>query len=160
MRSNISTVDSRSNPAICERSKKKASARSGSRWPARQGTRSIARGRTTAMFLSGFRTIRKRGRSQGRVDKDAWTVAWQRQDYSPEKMREEAAIEMRLLRAAVESYATAFRANPGNYYAGINALTLMHLPPSHRRHALRRAGRDHGGARCDSRPPGPPEARQ
>jgi tetratricopeptide (TPR) repeat protein len=64
---------------------------------------------------------------QGRVDKDAWTIAWQRQEYSPEKMREEAAYEDALLRAAIESYATAFRANPGHYYAGINALTLMHL---------------------------------
>jgi len=64
---------------------------------------------------------------QGRVDKDAWTGAWQRKEYSPEKMREEAAYEDALLRAAIESYATAFRANPGHYYSGINALTLMHL---------------------------------
>ena len=64
---------------------------------------------------------------QGRVDKDAWTGAWERTEYSPEKMREEAAYEDALLRAAVESYATAFRANPGHYYSGINALTLMHL---------------------------------
>jgi len=63
----------------------------------------------------------------GRVDKDAWVSAWLRPDNTPEQMKEEAAYEDALLRAAIESYATAYRRFPGHYYSGINALTLMHL---------------------------------
>ena len=42
-------------------------------------------------------------------------------------MRDEAAYQDALLRAAIDSYSGGFRANPGHYYSGINALTLMHL---------------------------------
>jgi len=63
----------------------------------------------------------------GRVDKDAWTAAWRQEGRTPEQMREDAAYEDALLRAAIDSYATGYRANPGHYYSGINALTLMHL---------------------------------
>ena len=42
-------------------------------------------------------------------------------------MRDDAAYEDALLRAAIDSYAKGYRANPGHYYSGINALTLMHL---------------------------------
>lgn len=63
----------------------------------------------------------------GRVDKDAWTAAWNRPGQTPEQKRADAAYEDALLRAAIDSYATAYRANPGHYYSGINALTLMHL---------------------------------
>jgi tetratricopeptide (TPR) repeat protein len=63
----------------------------------------------------------------GRVDKDAWTAAWDRANQTKEQKREEAAYEDALLRAAIESYTRAFRANPGHYYSGINTLTLMHL---------------------------------
>jgi tetratricopeptide (TPR) repeat protein len=63
----------------------------------------------------------------GRVDKDAWTAAWRQPGRTPEQMREDAAYEDALLRAAIESYATGYRANPVHYYSGINALTLMHL---------------------------------
>jgi len=63
----------------------------------------------------------------GRVDKDAWTAAWRAPGNTPEQMREEAADEDALLRAAIESYAQASRRNPGHYYSGINALTLMYL---------------------------------
>jgi tetratricopeptide (TPR) repeat protein len=63
----------------------------------------------------------------GRVDKDAWTSAWRQADRTPEQMRADAAYEDALLRAAIESYAKAYRASPGHYYSGINALTLMHL---------------------------------
>lgn len=63
----------------------------------------------------------------GRVDKDAWVAAWRQPDKTAEQRRTEAADEDALLRAAIESYATAYRRNPNHYYSGINALTLMHL---------------------------------
>jgi tetratricopeptide (TPR) repeat protein len=63
----------------------------------------------------------------GRVDKDAWVAAWRRPGNTPTQMRDEAAYEDALLRAAIDSYTTSYRSNPGHYYSGINALTLMHL---------------------------------
>jgi tetratricopeptide (TPR) repeat protein len=63
----------------------------------------------------------------GRVDKDAWTTAWHQSGFTAEQMRVEAAYEDSLLHAAIDSYATGYRHNPGHYYSGINALTLMHL---------------------------------
>jgi tetratricopeptide (TPR) repeat protein len=63
----------------------------------------------------------------GRVDKDAWTIAWRRSEGTPEQMREDATYEDALLRAAIDSYAKAYTAKPSHYYSGINALTLMHL---------------------------------
>lgn len=63
----------------------------------------------------------------GRVDKDAWVDAWHRDGYTQEQMRVEAIEEDALLRAAITSYADAFKASPGHYYSGINAVTLMHL---------------------------------
>ncbi len=63
----------------------------------------------------------------GRVDKDAWVAAWRQPGKTLEQMRDEAAYEDALLRAAIASYATGYRRNPSHYYSGINALTLMHL---------------------------------
>jgi hypothetical protein len=63
----------------------------------------------------------------GRVDKDAWIEAWRRPGKTTEQMREDAAYEDALLRAAIDGYARSYRGNPGHYYSGINALTLMHL---------------------------------
>lgn len=63
----------------------------------------------------------------GRVDKDAWIAAWRRPGVAPDEARAEAALESALLRAAIDSYQQGFRSNPAHYYAGINALTLMHL---------------------------------
>jgi tetratricopeptide (TPR) repeat protein len=63
----------------------------------------------------------------GRVDKDAWIAAWRQPGKTPEQMRDEAAYENALLRAAIDSYAKGYRRNPSHYYSGINALTLMHL---------------------------------
>ncbi|WP_236101967.1 tetratricopeptide repeat-containing protein [Methylotetracoccus oryzae] len=62
-----------------------------------------------------------------RVDKDAWTVAWHRTGSTAEQMREDAAYEDALLRAAIDSYAKAYRVSPSHYYSGTNALSLMHL---------------------------------
>jgi tetratricopeptide (TPR) repeat protein len=61
----------------------------------------------------------------GRVDKDAWTAAWEAA--APADKRTEAAYEAALLRGAIESYTNAFRTDPSHYHSGINALTLMHL---------------------------------
>ncbi|HEX7153388.1 MAG TPA: TRAFs-binding domain-containing protein [Thermoanaerobaculia bacterium] len=63
----------------------------------------------------------------GRIDKDAWTQSWSRDGLTPAQKRQEATYEDALLRAAIDSYTTAYRFNPGHYYSGINALTLMHL---------------------------------
>ena len=63
----------------------------------------------------------------GRVDKDAWIAAWDREGLTPAQKREEAAYEDALLRAAIDSYANGYQRNPGHYYSGINALTLMHV---------------------------------
>src|SRR6266702_793605 len=63
----------------------------------------------------------------GRVDKDAWKDSWRQCGFSPEQMREEAAYEDSMLRAAISSYSKGYCRHPGHYYSGINALTLMHL---------------------------------
>jgi len=63
----------------------------------------------------------------GRVDKDAWVEAWHRPGKTVQEMRDDAAYYDALLRTAIDSYAKGYRANPGHYYSGINALTLMHL---------------------------------
>jgi tetratricopeptide (TPR) repeat protein len=63
----------------------------------------------------------------GRVDKDAWTTAWRQAGSTPKQMQKEARYEDALLRAAIVSYAKGYRTNPGHYYAGINALALMHV---------------------------------
>ncbi len=63
----------------------------------------------------------------GRLDKDAWVEAWNRDGSTPEQKRSDAGYEDALLLTAIESYVTAFRAAPGHYYSGINALTLIHL---------------------------------
>lgn len=63
----------------------------------------------------------------GRVDKDAWVDTWRQPGRTPEQMREDAAYEDALLRAAIDSYVRAYRSNPNHYYSGINALALMHL---------------------------------
>lgn len=63
----------------------------------------------------------------GRVDKVAWIASWFQPGNSIAQWREEAAYEDALLRAAIKSYAQGYRYNPGHYYSGINALTLMHL---------------------------------
>jgi len=63
----------------------------------------------------------------GRVDKDAWIAAWRIPGNTPEQMRDDAAYETALLRAAIDSYMQGYRRAPGHYYSGINALTLMHL---------------------------------
>jgi tetratricopeptide (TPR) repeat protein len=94
----------------------------------------------------------------GRVDKDAWTATWDRPDQTKEQKREEAAYEDALLRAAIESYTRAYRTNPGHYYSGINALTLMHLyrhltsDPKYDTEMETMAGAVRFAAKCDTNP--------
>jgi tetratricopeptide (TPR) repeat protein len=61
------------------------------------------------------------------IDKDAWLQLWRLPGRTSEQMRSDAGDEDARLRAAIESYRQAFRRNPGHYYSGINALTLMHV---------------------------------
>jgi len=63
----------------------------------------------------------------GRVEKDAWLACWSLPDASAEQRIGEARYEDALLKAAIESYETAFRSDPKHYYSGINALALMHV---------------------------------
>ena len=62
-----------------------------------------------------------------RVEKDAWVGSWRAKNKTADEMRDEAAYEDALLRAAIDGYAKGYRRSPGHYYSGINALTLMHL---------------------------------
>ena len=63
----------------------------------------------------------------GRTHKDAWIDAWRQSGRTLEQMRADAQYEEALLRAAIDGYAKGYRLNPGHYYAGINALTLMYV---------------------------------
>ncbi len=63
----------------------------------------------------------------GRVDKDAWIEGWRKPGKTPPQMRDEAADQAALLRAAISSYQKGYCADPAHYYSGINALTLIHL---------------------------------
>jgi len=63
----------------------------------------------------------------GRVDKEAWIESWRKPDASPAEMRSEAANADSLLRKSIESYVNGFTAQPGNFYTGINAVTLLYL---------------------------------
>jgi hypothetical protein len=62
-----------------------------------------------------------------RVEKQAWVALW-RNDTTPHEQRRQRAIEEKaLLQVAIDGYLSGFEADPGNFYDGINALTLLHL---------------------------------
>jgi len=63
----------------------------------------------------------------GRIQKDAWTTAWQQPDMTTEQMRARAAEAAALLRLALDSYQKAFLTDPRHAYSGINAATLWQL---------------------------------
>ena len=63
----------------------------------------------------------------GHVEKDAWVNAWRKNGSSREEMVKEAVYEDNLLREAIKPYLKGFLLNPGHYYSGINAITLLHL---------------------------------
>ncbi len=60
----------------------------------------------------------------GRTLKDEWLATWREDGGTPEEMRQAAADEAALLLEAARAYADAFRVQPGNFYPGINAVTL------------------------------------
>ncbi len=62
----------------------------------------------------------------GRVYKDLWRVAWKSQDTL--EARQSVAMENAVIAAkAISSYESALRHNLGNYYNGINVVTLQSL---------------------------------
>lgn len=63
----------------------------------------------------------------GRVEKDTWIEAWRAPDKTSAQLRDDAAYEDALLRAAIDNYLRGYRSQVGHYFSGINALTLMHL---------------------------------
>lgn len=63
----------------------------------------------------------------GRAEKEEWIGRWRRERASVLQMRAEAQDEEQHLREAIEPYVEGFRSDPGHYYSGINALTLLHL---------------------------------
>lgn len=63
----------------------------------------------------------------GRIEKDAWTAGWRVPGKAPGELRRDAALEDGYLGESIRWYAAGFRADPGHYYSGINALTLMRL---------------------------------
>jgi hypothetical protein len=61
-----------------------------------------------------------------RVEKQAWLELW-RHEKNVDRRRQMAIEEKATLQLAIDGYLTGFRADPANYYTGINALTLIHL---------------------------------
>jgi hypothetical protein len=59
-----------------------------------------------------------------RVEKQEWTRLWM-QEATVEARRRIAKEEKAVLQLAVNGYIKAFRVDPSNFYAGLNALTLM-----------------------------------
>jgi serine/threonine protein kinase len=63
----------------------------------------------------------------GRVEKEDWTDSWREEKNTPERNLLQATASVGLLRKAIEAYLKGFYLDPGDYYPGINALTLMRL---------------------------------
>lgn len=63
----------------------------------------------------------------GRTYKDEWVSTWRQAGATSEQMRQDATYEEARLREAARVYAAAFRADPIDYYPGINAVTMAWL---------------------------------
>ena len=63
----------------------------------------------------------------GRVEKDAWIARWRKPGRTVLEMKQGAKSEIALLRKATATYKEGFVQSPGNYYPGINALSLSYL---------------------------------
>ena len=61
----------------------------------------------------------------GRIEKEAWTSAWRKSEFTVEQKRENALADEGLLQEAIDAYQKGFRLDPTNYFSGINALTLL-----------------------------------
>src|SRR4029077_10655965 len=59
--------------------------------------------------------------------KDEWVSTWRQNGAGPEQMRADAGYEDARLRESARVYAAAFRADPIDYYPGINAVTMAWL---------------------------------
>lgn len=62
----------------------------------------------------------------GLAEKESWIKTW-RTPTSTEEKQETAARHGELLKQAADAYSSGFARNPGNFYSGINALTLYSL---------------------------------
>ena len=73
----------------------------------------------------------------GRVDKDAWTATWDREDQTPAQKRDAAAYEDALLRAAIDSYTSGL---PDESWTLLLRYQCAHLdaplPPPHRQRTI------------------------
>ena len=63
----------------------------------------------------------------GRLDKDIWMQRWKKEGLTPKEKQQEAAFEAASLREAIGQYQQGFHVEPGNFYAGLNAVTLDFL---------------------------------
>ena len=63
----------------------------------------------------------------GRIEKEEWIEAWRKEGNTPEQVRRDADASVDLLRGAIKSYLSGFQLDPGDYYPGINALTMLRL---------------------------------
>lgn len=78
----------------------------------------------------------------GRVEKDAWIARWRKPDRTVAQMKQDATLEIALLHRATATYKDGFIGSPGNYYPGINALTLSRLVEHLTRKKMRRSERE------------------
>jgi tetratricopeptide (TPR) repeat protein len=63
----------------------------------------------------------------GRVEKDSWLARWRKPNRTTLEMRQDATLEVARLHKAIDTYTKGFAKSAGNYYPGINALTLSCL---------------------------------
>ncbi len=63
----------------------------------------------------------------GRVEKDKWVYSWRMEGKSSKEMFEDAHSCESQLHQSIRAYVEGFQIDPGHYYSGINAVTLMYL---------------------------------
>ena len=64
---------------------------------------------------------------KGRIEKETWIDTWREAKTSTAAMRAMAAEEIDRLEESIEAYKAGFIKDPGNFYAGINAVVLSYL---------------------------------
>lgn len=78
-------------------------------------------------LVKGYPDIAENWALLGRLEKDTWINSWRDAGKNTEEMREAAAFEDALLLEAIKAYEKGFHIDPGHFYSGINALTLLLL---------------------------------